>query len=210
MHAEPTNFPLLLIALLGCVVVSCNRSAGPEEPRGGYERFVDALTSRDNDAIWGALSHDTREVAEQAVATLRDTADRIEQLQASDRDDARAATGIALLDDVDGGRALFDVVFDPNRLPGMEDGSRYAAGLRADDEVSIATGEALIISRSGQQFEVVLEDDGQWRVREPMLSELRRAVANIEHNHGDIERAVRLFGLAAEEAERMRRLGLID
>ena len=171
---------------------------------------MEALASRDNEAIQGTLSSDTRRVLDDAVAELQTTAEQIEQLQPSDREDAREATGVAMLESVQSGRALFDRVFLPERLPGMEESAPTTAAERADDEVFVAEREVIILTRSGQRFELVLEEDGQWRVHEPMRSTLQGAVRSVEDNLVPVRRAVRLFGLAAEEAERMRRLGLIE
>ena len=210
LNANHTRLTTSCLALLMCFVLACGESESSNDPRAGYRAFVEALASQDNEAIWGTLSSDTRRVLDDAVAELQTTAEQIEQLQPSDREDAREATGVAMLESVQSGRALFDRVFLPERLPGMEEGARHAAGLTPDDEVFVSEREVIILTRSGQRFELVLEEDGQWRVREPMRSTLQGAVRSVEDNLVNVRRAVRLFGLAAEEAERMRRLGLIE
>lgn len=210
LNATPTRLTTSCLALLMCFALACGESERSSDPRAGYRAFVAALASQDNEAIWGTLSQDTRSVLDDAVAGLQTTAEQIEQLQSSDREDAREATGVAMLESVQSGRALFDRVFLPQRLPGMEEGARHAAGLMPDDEVFVSEREVIILTRSGQRFELVLEEDGQWRVREPMRSTLQAAVGSVDDNLVNVRRAVRLFGLAAEEAERMRRLGLID
>lgn len=206
-----TPLSLPLAALLALALLSACGGEVPEtEPEGGYNAFRDALASGDAERIWGALDpriHDDLTVVHQQIQT---TADRIAQLQPSDREDARRATGMDELLALETPYDLFVHVYQPARVPDLSDGSRYAESLEAADVALLDDTHAVVLTRGDQEFQLVRIDDGTWRVGEPVASWLAAAVAPIPANLSSVERAVRLFGSGADELERMRRLGLVE
>lgn len=207
-----------LAARLGAVLLSasflvtggCDGDKPPTEPGGGVQAFTEALASGDSSAVFGRLSEDTRAVCEHALVVWQETDSAIDQLQASDQGDARVATGTGMLERIDTPEALFEALTDITAIPPLSDNNRYRSGLREQSTVPVAADTVIVVTRSGQEFEMVLSDDGEWRVREPFYSLLNDAVANLHTNRERVAEAVQMFGLDAEIDEELRALGLLE
>lgn len=197
------------LAFAACVA-ACGSDAAVTEPEGGLDAFVVALASGNTELVYQRLSADTHLVCEQALEAWRQTAEAIELLQASDQTDARAATGVEALERIDSPTRLFEAMTDLTALPVLSDSNRYTSGLKPRDTVAVAANTVIVVTRSGQEFEMVVGDDGQWRVREPMYSLVTGAVARLHANRERVEDAVRLFGVGAEIDDELRTLGLLD
>ncbi len=189
---------------------ACAGEKPPTEPEGGLSVFAAALASGDETAIWGRLSPDTQLVCESALAALEATEQQIERLQPSDQADARAATGTELVAELESPQALFELLTDPALLPELDDKARHRTGMRAESIVQVAEDTAIVVTRAGQEFEMIRGENGEWLVREPIYSLLTQATTPIHENRQRVEDAVRLFGVSAELEEELRAYGLLD
>lgn len=208
MSAKPFRLSLLLLLLLSAMLTfsGCKKHNAPTEPEGGFSAFRAALLNRDADALWYTLSDDTHALFSDVLTTLRATESMVDKLQPSDRDEARAAIGADLLDTIDEPRQLFTYIFSSENIP-VEAG--YAAGLRVEDITLDGDERAVIRTASGQDIEMVRDEDGFWRVRSPLHEQFAEAFAVMEANRGNLETAINLFGAAAnEDAEIARLLGV--
>lgn len=188
----------------------CGDNAAPDEPEGGLEAFIVALSSGEPERVYDQLSDDTRALCEDAVVTLRDTADAIQLLQPSDQIDARRNTGVELLQRVESGADLFAQLTDLTAIPPLDEGSRFRTGLKPSTTVPVAADTVLIATKSGQEFELVRDADGMWRVREPMYGLLTSALGVVHGNRERVDDAIRLFGAGMEIDDELRELGLLD
>lgn len=208
MSAKPFRLSLLLLLLMSAMLTfsGCKKHNAPTEPEGGFSAFRAALLNRDADALWYTLSDDTHALFSDVLTTLRATESMVDKLQPSDRDEARAAIGADLLDTIDEPRQLFTYIFSSENIP-VEAG--YAAGLRVEDITLDGDERAVIRTASGQDIEMVRDEDGFWRVRSPLHEQFAEAFAVMEANRGNLETAINLFGAAAnEDAEIARLLGV--
>lgn len=214
MHRPRTLRRLVLRSAATIAVAAsigaCQKDVPPTEPEGGLQAFTNALASRDTDAIYERLSPDTQALCETALATLHATDEAIQQLQPSDRADARAATGVDALEELPTASALFASLLATNNIPSLDDRDRYRDGLGVSSTVPVAGDTVMVVSKADQEFELKLGDDGEWRIREPMYSLLEGAVARIHSNAEAVDNAVRLFGVGAEVEEELRELGLLE
>lgn len=183
----------------------CKSGANVTEPEGGYAAFRAAMLARNPDAVWSTLSDDTRQLFRDVFATLEATDNMIDQLQPTDRAQAREAIGAELLDDIDEPRQLFAYIFSHENIP-IE--ANFAAGLQAQRVENTSESRAIIHTRGGQEVEMIRGEDGYWRVRSPLHELFASAFSAMETNRANLETAINLFGAATnEEAEIARLLG---
>lgn len=196
---------LALLVSLAFTAVGCKKDTAPTEPEGAFAAFRAALLSRDADALWYTLSDDTHVLFADVLTTLRATESMVDKLQPSDRAEARGAIGADLLDTINEPRQLFNYIFSSENIP-VEAG--FAAGLKLKDITLDGDERAIIHTASGQDIEMLRDEDGFWRVRSPLHEQFAEAFAVMEANRGNLETAINLFGAAAnEDAEIARLLG---
>lgn len=153
----------LLLALLA--TSACEEELLPQEPRGSYLLFRQAVFQGDADQVWEYLDKDTRDLFEQRYQTLIAMADQIVQfLPAVDQKLARQQTGVVLLAEhgIQSGKDLFKAVFKPKAIeitPEIEVGTEVS-----EMELNEAENEAVIVTYSGTVYRLVVEDDGIWRI----------------------------------------------
>lgn len=196
---------LLLTLWLSAGLVACSKSNPATEPEGGYAAFRTAMLSRDADAVWSTLSDETHQLFDGVLQTLRATEAMIGKLQPSDQADARAAIGAELLDRIEEPRQLFAYIFSTENIP-VEPG--FEVGLQMREIVRDGEDRAVVTAASGQEIEMVRDEDGFWRVRSPLHEQFAEAFSVMEANRSNLETAINLFGAAAnEDAEIQRLLG---
>ncbi len=209
-HFRRSNHLSVLVAICATAVMSCGNGGGHTDAENAYNAFLSALQTAEPDQIWQLLSDDTRVILDGAIDSLEAMTTLIEQLQPSDQLDARVRSGVELLDTASAPGALFERLVDLSVMPPLDERGRYRAGLRVSDVIQVAPDIVIITTRAGQEFEMVLQPDGGWRVREPFRGLLNEAVANLHDNRESLERAVQLFGRGAQELDELRRYGLLD
>lgn len=198
-------FALILALFTTLPMLGCSSSPPPTEPEGGYLAFKQALLSRDPESLWATLSDDTKTLVRDSLDSLKSTNQLIDRLQPSDRKQAREAIGASLLDKLETPYELFRFVFVQENIPVD---SAYELGLQLRSVNQVDDGRALVTTRSGQQIELIKDDDGYWRVRNPIHEQFAEAFAVMEQNRANVETAINLFSAAAsEEAEIARLLG---
>lgn len=185
---------------------ACGKSNPATEPEGGYAAFRTAMLSRDADAVWMTLSDDTHQLFDGVLQTLRATEAMIEKLQPSDQADARAAIGAELLQRIEEPKQLFAYIFSSENVP-VERG--FEAGLQVKSITLDGEDRAVVVTASGQEVEMVRDEDAFWRVRSPLHEQFAEAFSVMEANRSNLETAINLFGAAAnEDAEISRLLGI--
>lgn len=185
---------------------ACGKSNPATEPEGGYAAFRTAMLSRDADAVWMTLSDDTHQLFDGVLQTLRATEAMIEKLQPSDQADARAAIGAELLQRIEEPKQLFAYIFSSENVP-VERG--FEAGLQFKSMTLDGEDRAIVVTASGQEIEMVRDEDAFWRVRSPLHEQFAEAFSVMEANRSNLETAINLFGAAAnEDAEISRLLGI--
>lgn len=199
--------PTLTIAL---ALAACEQTSPSTEPEGGLEAFAEALASQNAALVYDRLAPDTQALCVNALQALRATDDAIQQLQPSDQADARAATGLHILDNVDAPQELFAALLSTQNIPSLNENDGYRVGMTPDNTALVTEDTALVVSRADQEFEMRRGDDGDWRVREPIHSLLEHAVAPIHANQAAVDNAVRLFGEGVEIDDELRQLGLLE
>ena len=197
---------LIVLALLAPTFAGCQSAYKATDPEGGFAAFRAALLAREPEQIWFTLSSDTHELFDEVLRSLAANEDMIQQLQPSDREEARTAMGGELLDRMESSADLFAWIFAQENVP-TETG--FDVGLRVRSVEMDGDDRALITTRAGQEIEMVREEDGLWRVRSPLHEQFASAFAVMEENRAALEAAINLFGAAAnEDAEIARLLGL--
>lgn len=202
---SPLNLAILLVALLSFVgTFGCSDELDPTAPDDAFYQFRDALLNGDEELMWERASESTH-------AYFRD---RYEQLQAMDRKIerylpqtdhkvAREQAGTVLLDEVDGPAGLFKRVVAPEKLEATK-AQRIGAQI---DTIRLSEDEqhAVLVTRSGQQFEMVRGEDDEWYVA---LAESTNAVdesfAWLENNQSALNQTV--DDLIAEERQQREKV----
>ncbi|MFT5992173.1 MAG: hypothetical protein ACJA1R_000476 [Flavobacteriales bacterium] len=203
------SIALAVAAHLALCSAGCSDNAVSDEAEAGLAAFTSALSSGDPAQIWPRLAPDTQASLDDAAARWQDAIAAAEQLQPSDREEALLAIGAEDGKPATSGVALLPLILRLDRLPDLGDDSRYANGLVPADIIEAEAGRVIIFTKSGQQFELMLSETGDWLIREPMHSAVLAAVTPVHENAENMERAVRLFGTATDERERLIRLGLM-
>jgi len=137
----------------------------PTDPEGAFRLFQEAIAERDEDGLWQYLDVTTKELFyEQYVALVR--IDRIIEtyFDPSEHRYMRRRTGAYLLqqEQITSPEALYRFLFDIEAIAYDRD---HEVGASVDkltydeSDPTIAT----IVTRGGQTFLMVQEDDGHWR-----------------------------------------------
>lgn len=143
-------------------VWGCSSETSPNEPEGGYLVFRDALLTGNIPTLWESVSQTTRTLYDDAYNDLLVTAESIERLPPEDRVLARERTGISLLERADSGEELFAVLI---RLELLIGDNAFSAGTEIDEITLDSSGDrATVVTDAEQAVELVLEEDGIWRV----------------------------------------------
>lgn len=156
---------LILVATLVSLGSGCADELDPKQPQGAYLIFRQALFSQDADTAWDYLDGGTKAVFEDRARALDAMGEDIVRfLPQVDQRLARKQTGAELLRDkrVIDGESLFKLLFTPSAVPvtpEIEVGSQISSV-----EVNDAEDEAIIVTESGQQYRLVIDEDGVWRV----------------------------------------------
>ncbi len=165
---SPQSLPALLCVLMTLPVVGlcgCADDLDPRQPQGAYLIFRQALFTQDAETAWSYLDAGTQAVFEDRAKALDDMSEDIVRfLPQVDQRLARKQTGAELLKakQITDGKALFILLFTPAAVPvtpEIEVGTQISSV-----EVNDAEDEAIIVTESGQQYRLVVEEDGVWRV----------------------------------------------
>jgi hypothetical protein len=155
----------VFMALLLLGSAGCADELDPKQPQGAYLIFRQALFAQDGEAAWDYLDAGTQAVFEDRAKILDSMSqDILRFLPQVDQRLARRQTGAELIKakQVTDGKALFILLFTPAAVPvtpEIEVGTQISSV-----EVNDAEDEAIVVTESGQQYRLVLEEDGTWRV----------------------------------------------
>ena len=183
----------LLMVCLVSALVGCQGELLPQEADGAYLLFRQGLLAGDTDAVYGFLSEDTKQVFDDRVKTLQDMSEQIVRfLPQVDQKLARSQTGVELLKkhDIKDGADLFKILYQDKAIEvsdGLEVGSgiRFPGGVEFNEEET----EAVIVTWANDQFHLVLEEDGIWRVAS-WKDDARDKTAWILSNQESLEKTI--------------------
>lgn len=155
------------VCLAGALLLAtgCAEELSPQEPRGAYLLFRQAVLSGDAAQVYAFMDKDTRKVFDDRYQTLNAMDEQILRfLPQVDQKLARQQTGVVFLKErkITSGEELFKAVFQAKQLevtPEIEVGTEVS-----DVEVNAEESEAAVVTYSGQVYRLVKEDDGLWRV----------------------------------------------
>ncbi len=152
---------LLVIAIV--FGAACSSELDPSDPEDAFELFRIALLEGDGDGVWERTDETTRQYFLDRHASLEHMDELIERyLPSVDHQLARSRSGAELLDELDSPEDLFDHVF---QFEAMADNDAVRLG---SDPRQIQMNEeetsAVILTRTEQEFVLVLQDDEQWYV----------------------------------------------
>lgn len=157
-------FVMLLVFSTLVLSTACSGELDPADPKDAYNIFRSALFSGDSEVAWERTDEQTRRYFEERYEKLEEMDDLIERyLPHTDHEIARGQSGAELLAELDSGRDLFAMVFQPAEFiddPAVEFGAEA-------HEIQMAEhGQAaVVVTRGGQEFVMVLdEEDDQWHV----------------------------------------------
>ncbi len=208
MHRIADLRPLLaaLAFAAAALVAGCSEDVPITEPEGAWDAFSIALFAGDADGVWDLLAADTHARFAAAWDDLQEMDEMLRYLQASERAEVRRAAGLHMLDTLEGPEDLFAWMFVGTSVPR---GDRHLDGA-AVAEFVVDGDRCQVETRAGQQFELVREEDGVWRVAAPLdamfASRLERIATNREH----LRDTVTLFGTGADVRDELRRYGLLE
>ncbi len=158
------------LAVVCCCVVlqgaGCAEELTPQEPRGAYMIFRQAVLSGDAAGVYAAMDKETHQVFETRYQTMVGMEEQIVRfLPQVDQKLARQQTGVVLLKErgITSGETLFHAVFTAQKLevtPEIEVGTEVS-----EVEVNAEESEAAVVTYSGQVYRLVKEEDGVWRVK---------------------------------------------
>ena len=163
-RSRTTRVMMLLVSLIASLSlsVSCGHDETTTEPAGGYLAFRDALLSGDPHQLWHWLSQDTKQIYNDAILDIQALAESATMLSPADRAVAYERTAVRLAGHVETGEALFAEII---RLENLVGDQRYSLGTDIDDVRLVDDGDhATVTTDAGQEFELVREADGVWRV----------------------------------------------
>ena len=146
------------------MAVGCSGALDPTDPGEAYLLFRKAMVEDDVDKMWKRSSQSTRDYFDQRHQQLVQMQQKIEKfLPQTDHNLARKQSGTELLDELDGGRDLFERVVNPGRVAMNEArriGSRVQEIRRSKDG-----DKAQVQTRSGRTYRLVREgENGEWYV----------------------------------------------
>lgn len=208
MHRLAPSRPALasLVLVVAVLCAGCSEDVPITEPEGAWDAFSIALFAGDADGVWDLLAADTHARFGAAWEDLQAMDEMLRYLQASERAEVRRAAGLHMLDSLEGPEDLFAWMFVGTSVPR---GDRHLDGA-AVAEIVVDGDHCQVETRAGQQFELVREEDGVWRVAAPLdamfASRLDRIATNREH----LRDTVTLFGTGADVREELRRYGLLE
>ena len=196
---------LMACAALLMVATGCQGEPQPQEADGAYLLFRSALLQGNKATVYGYLSQDTKKVYEDRYATFQDMSEQIIRfLPQTDQKLARQQTGVVLLkkEGIEDSEGLFTYLFKldalktEDTLPGLEIGSgiRFPGGVAYNDDET----EAAIVTWANDQYHMVKEDDGIWRVAS-WRKDAQEKTAWIETNKENLEKTIQ--DLISEEKE---------
>lgn len=194
--------PLPLLLLLGIALAlttaACSGELDPSEPEDAYEMFRNALLDGDGAAVWERTDEHTRLYFQERYASLQEMDDLIERyLPPVDHQLARSQSGSELLDELESPEELFTHIFQFEDM--ADDAIRLGSDPRqiqlTEDETS-----AVVLTRTEQEFVLVLQDDEQWYVNLVESGDfVDEAFAWLDQNEDALEQTVE--DLIAEEQQ---------
>ncbi len=155
---------IILISLSTLVLSSgCSGELDPSDPKDAYSLFRSALFSGDADVAWDRTDEQTHQYFQDRYEKLQAMNDLIERyLPYTDHQIARRQSGVELLDDLESGKDLFLLVFEPAEFI---DDPAVAFGAEAREiQMSESGDTALVVTRGEQEFALVFQDDELWYV----------------------------------------------
>lgn len=145
------------------VLTACSSELDPSDPEDAYDLFRHALFDGDGEAVWERTDEQTREHFDNRFERLQEMNDLIERyLPQTDHQIARSQSGAELLDETDSGRSLFIRLFEPSEFPDDE-AVRFGSEVQ-QIQMSEDGHSAVVITRGGQEFSLVLQDEELWYV----------------------------------------------
>jgi hypothetical protein len=192
---------VLIIVASAMWGASCGGELDPSEPEGAYYIFRDALLEGDVETVWERSDEETHQYFEERYERLVEMDEMIERyLPQTDHRIARQQSGTVLLDEIDGGKALFLKVFEPEGLPD-EEAIRIGTDVK---ELKLAEDDsaAKVVTRAGQEYVLTHQDDtDQWHVMLVRSTEtVEAALGWLESNQSALQQTVE--DLIAEERQR--------
>lgn len=152
------------IVALCLAAVGCSGELDPTDPGEAYLLFRKAMIEDDVDKMWKRSSQGTRDYFDQRHQQLVQMQQKIEKyLPQTDHKLARKQSGTELLDELEGGRELFERVVKPDRVA-MNEARRI--GSQVEEIRRSKDGDkAKVQTRSGRTYRLVREGEkGQWYV----------------------------------------------
>ena len=154
-----------LLLLCAAWTLGCEEELRPEEPKGAYLLWREALLQGDVDGVYKYLDQDTHKLLDERVTVLKELEGDISRyLPQVDQKIARKQTGAVLLrdhKDLEDGRALFGLIYQPGSLkitPEVRVGSEVS-----DVELNEAGDIASVVTYGGDQYYFKRESDSVWR-----------------------------------------------
>ena len=160
--------------------------------------FRDALFEGDGPAVWARTDQSTRDYFDGQFARLVEMNEMIERyLPVTDHQLARNQAGVVLLNEVDSGESLFLHLFDTDEFP-ESDQAVFHGSRVLEIQMTEEGDSAVIVTRGGDEFLLVRQDDGEWYVNLADSGEFLAPVfAWLESNYDALEQTVE--DLIAEE-----------
>lgn len=190
MRTTPTVILSLCLCWVFMVGSGCQEELPVTDPNGGYIAFQTALLSGDADELWAALSDDTQSLFVEGWAAIVASRMLVQQLDQSDRAEAFRSAGLNVLQRVDSPQSLFEFLFNTDLI---FDTPAYVKGLKAKSVEEMTADIVWIHTEAGQKVELLRDEDGVWRIREPIHEAFAARIGTIEGNRAALETAVALF-----------------
>lgn len=175
---------LLLAGFLLSFGAACSGELDPGDPKDAYDLFRHAFFAGDGEAVWERLDDQTRDYFDDRYDRLEGMNNLIERyLPHTDHQIARSQSGAELVSQLDSGRDLLIRILEPVDFPDDEAvrfGSEVEQLQMAEDRQS-----AIAVTRGGQQFGLVLQDDDLWYVNLVDSDELLEHALNWLHQNED-------------------------
>ncbi len=163
-YSRVTCYSMLFILL--CLTVfntACSGELDPTKPEDAYTIFRDALFEGDHDTIWQRSDQATHDHFQLRYDQLKQMGVFIDRyLPQTDHRLARRQSGVELIETTKNGRELFEKVFQP-KLLSPNHGVIFGSNVR-EIQLSEDAKAAIIVTRSQQEFPLVLAADGEWYV----------------------------------------------
>lgn len=167
-HRPCSRSVLLRAAILGLLVaaaplVGCESKLDPKEPGEAYLLYRKAMLEGDVDGIWERTAPSTKSYFEDRYQQLVKMDEKIEKyLPQTDHQVARKQTGTVLLDEMEGGRDLFEKVAKPGNVTVNQ--ARELGSLIEKIRKSKEGDRAQVVTRSGRKYRLVKGSEGEWYV----------------------------------------------